>query len=258
MEKKRKRGPGDPALQQDGVRRERWDHLAMAWDGRVLDQQSWHHDHDRPASGGFRHAHHDRHADRFSGRTRSRRDPVTHSDNDHYSVPTCRALAPVTRAYHSTDYVASLMQNEGWPAHGHAIGDTVDIGPVRVELTPADHAWQNASPGASERVFQPEDACGFWIDTPDGTIWAPGDSRLIPDHHLRMPSADALLFDFSDSEWHFGLQGAARMANAYPRRRSCSITGGCVDAELRALQRRPGLVTRTCRESRADTHPGTR
>ena len=27
---------------------------------------------------------------------------VTHSDNDHYSVPTCRALAPVTRAFHST------------------------------------------------------------------------------------------------------------------------------------------------------------
>ena len=151
------------------------------------------------------------------------------SDNDHYSVPTCRALAPVTRAYHSTDYVASLMQNEGWPAHGHAIGDTVDIGPVRVELTPADHAWQNASPGASERVFQPEDACGFWIDTTMARS-APGDSRLIPDHHLRMPSADALLFDFSDSEWHFGLQGAARgWRTPTPRRRSCSITGA-VDA----------------------------
>ena len=27
---------------------------------------------------------------------------VTHSDNDHYSVPTCTALAPVTSAYHST------------------------------------------------------------------------------------------------------------------------------------------------------------
>ena len=47
---------------------------------------------------------------------------VTHSDNDHYSVPTCRALAPVTRAYHSTRYVGSLMQDQGWPAHGHAIG----------------------------------------------------------------------------------------------------------------------------------------
>jgi L-ascorbate metabolism protein UlaG (beta-lactamase superfamily) len=122
------------------------------------------------------------------------------------------------------------MQNEGWPAHGHAIGDTLEIGPARVELTPADHAWQNASPGASDRVFQPEDACGFWIDTPDGTIWAPGDSRLIPDHHLHMPSPDALLFDFSDSEWHFGLEGAARMANAYPTTPLLLHHWGCVDA----------------------------
>jgi L-ascorbate metabolism protein UlaG (beta-lactamase superfamily) len=65
---------------------------------------------------------------------------VTHSDNDHYSVPTCRALAAITRAYHSTGYVASLMQNERWPAHGHAIGDALDIGTVHLEPTPADHA----------------------------------------------------------------------------------------------------------------------
>jgi L-ascorbate metabolism protein UlaG (beta-lactamase superfamily) len=151
---------------------------------------------------------------------------VTHSDNDHYSVPTCRALASVTRAYHSTGYVASLMQDERWPAHGHAIGDALDIGPAHVELTPTDHAWQNESPGASDRVFQPEDACGFWIETPDSTVWAPGDSRLIPDHHLQMPAPDALLFDFSDSEWHFGLEGAARMATPTRRRRSCSTIGG--------------------------------
>jgi hypothetical protein len=71
-----------------------------------------------------------------------------------------------SRAYQSTGYVASLMQDERLPAHGHAIGDALDIGPVHVELTPADHAWQNESPGASDRVFQPEDACGFWIETP--------------------------------------------------------------------------------------------
>jgi L-ascorbate metabolism protein UlaG (beta-lactamase superfamily) len=70
--------------------------------------------------------------------------------------------------------VASLMQQEGVPAHGHDIGEHFAIGPVRVDVTPADHAWQNASPGASDRSFQPEDCCGFWIDTPDGTIWAPG------------------------------------------------------------------------------------
>jgi L-ascorbate metabolism protein UlaG (beta-lactamase superfamily) len=155
---------------------------------------------------------------------------VTHSDNDHYSVPTCRDLAGVTRAYHSTRYVASLMQREGIPAHGHNIGDDFAIGPVRVRVTPTDHAWQNASPGASDRVFQPEDACGFWIETPDGTIWAPGDSRLIPEHHLRMPTPDALLFDFSDSDWHFGLDGAIAMANAYPHTPLLLHHWGSVDA----------------------------
>ena len=93
---------------------------------------------------------------------------VTHSDNDHYSVPTCRDLAGVTRAYHSTKYVASLMKDEDLPGHGHDIGDDFNVGPVRVEVTPADHAWQNESPAASTRTFQLEDACGFWIETPDG------------------------------------------------------------------------------------------
>jgi L-ascorbate metabolism protein UlaG (beta-lactamase superfamily) len=155
---------------------------------------------------------------------------VTHSDNDHYSVPTCRDLARVTRAYHSTKYVASLMKDEDLPGHGHDIGDDFNVGPVRVEVTPADHAWQNESPGASTRTFQLEDACGFWIETPDGTIWAPGDSRLIPEHHLQMPAADALFFDFSDSEWHFGLAGAVKMANAYPHTPLLLYHWGSVDA----------------------------
>ena len=155
---------------------------------------------------------------------------VTHSDNDHYSVPTCRGLAAVTTAYHSTRYVASLMDADGLPAHGHDIGGEFSVGGVRVALTPADHAWQNAVPGASDRVHQPEDACGFWLDTPDGSIWAPGDSRLIRDHHLTMPAPDALLFDFSDSDWHFGLDGAIEMANAYPTTPLLLHHWGSVDA----------------------------
>ncbi|MGF6823985.1 L-ascorbate metabolism protein UlaG (beta-lactamase superfamily) [Microbacterium sp. ZKA21] len=141
---------------------------------------------------------------------------VSHSDNDHYSVPTCTALAPVTRRFHSTRYVGELMTEAGMPAEGHDIGDVIDIGDVRITVTPADHSWQNAFPEPGQRVFRDEDCCGFRIDTPDGTIWAPGDSRLIRDHHLTMPSPDALLFDFSDSEWHFGFDGAVEMANAYP------------------------------------------
>lgn len=140
---------------------------------------------------------------------------VTHADNDHYSVPTIRDLRKVTKVFHSTIYVDSLMTIEGLPSHGHPIGGSFQVGAVRVGLTPADHAYQNHYPGMSSRWFKNEDACGFWIETPDGNIWAPGDSRLLPDH-LQFPEPDAILFDFSDSEWHFTLEGAIMIANAYP------------------------------------------
>ena len=110
---------------------------------------------------------------------------------------TCGQLAPVTTAFHSTRYVDTLMRARNLPSTGHDIGDRFTIGPIDVTVTPADHAWQNDVPGAADRTFQPEDCCGFWLATPDGTLWAPGDSRLIPDHHLHMPTPDALLFDFS-------------------------------------------------------------
>ena len=164
---------------------------------------------------------------------------VTHSDNDHFSVPTCRELAEAVGAFHSTTYVASLMAKEGLGGVGHRIDEVFEVGPVRIRLTPADHAWQNEIPGESEHFHLPEDACGFWLETPDGTIWAPGDSRLLPDHHLNMPAPDAMLFDFSDSDWHFGLAGAVTMANAYPALRCCSITG----APWQPRTSRPSTVT---------------
>ncbi len=107
---------------------------------------------------------------------------VTHADNDHYSVQTNRDLKSVTRDYHSTIYVDSLMQNEGFPSFGHNIGDTFRVGTVRIKLTPADHACQNAYPGVSKRRFEPEDACGFWFETPMETFGQQGDSRLMHAH----------------------------------------------------------------------------
>jgi len=154
---------------------------------------------------------------------------VTHADNDHYSVPTNTALAAVTKGYHSTRYVDSLMTSAGLPAHGYGIGDTFSFGSVTVRLTPADHAWQNAYPGTADRVFKDEDSCGFWIETPDGNIWVTGDSRLLPEH-LTMQAPDAIFFDFSDSEWHFTFDGAVRLANAYPDTPLLLCHWGSVDA----------------------------
>ena len=108
------------------------------------------------------------------------------------------------------------MNRHGLPGQGHDIDASFEVGPMHLTLTPADHAWQNEFPGTDEHFHQPEDACGFWIKTPDGTIWATGDSRLIEEHHLTRPRPDAILFDFSDSEWHFTFEGAVRIADAYP------------------------------------------
>lgn len=146
---------------------------------------------------------------------------VTHRDNDHYSIPTCRELARVCRAFHSTKLVASLMEKEGLRAVGHNIGDVFHVGKIRIKLTPADH---NYRPGSRK-----EDDCGFWIETPDGTIWAPGDSRLMQEH-LQMPAPDAIFFDFSNNEWHFGLEGAVRIANTYPDAQLLLSHWGTVDA----------------------------
>jgi L-ascorbate metabolism protein UlaG (beta-lactamase superfamily) len=154
---------------------------------------------------------------------------VTHADNDHFSLPTNRDLKSVTSAYHSTIYVDSLMKNEGFPSFGHDIAGTFNVGPVRVKLTPADHAYQNAYPGMSKRFFKNEDACGFWIETPDGTIWATGDTRLLPEH-LTMTPPDAIFFDFSDSEWHFTFEGAVKLANAYPDTQLLLCHWGSVDS----------------------------
>jgi len=155
---------------------------------------------------------------------------ATHSDNDHYSVATFKNLSKVTQAYHSTIYVDSLMKNEGLKSFGHQIGDSFSFGNVKVKLTPADHAWQNANPKPGQRHFAPGDACGFWFETPDGNIWAPGDSRLMPEQ-LQMPAPDVILLYYSeDADWHFGLEGSAKLINAYPKATVLLAHWGFVDA----------------------------
>jgi L-ascorbate metabolism protein UlaG (beta-lactamase superfamily) len=155
---------------------------------------------------------------------------ITHSDNDHYCRQTCSNLKSVTKEFHSTIYVDSLMKKQGLPSFGHNIGDSFNIRELKVTLTPADHAWQNTFPEMNEgRYWNQEDCAGFWIDTPDGSIWATGDSRLMPEH-LKMPTPDAILFDFSDSEWHFTLEGAVKLANAYPETPLLLHHWGSVDA----------------------------
>lgn len=155
---------------------------------------------------------------------------VTHSDNDHYSVESCKDMSANVKEFHSTIYVDSLMRNDGLKSYGHYIGESFKVGKVGVQMTLADHAWQNNFPKPHQRYYSPGDACGFWFTTPDGTIWAPGDSRFM-EEQLHMPIPDLILFDYSeDASFHSGLEGAVKIANAYPNTPLLLGHWGFVDA----------------------------
>lgn len=154
---------------------------------------------------------------------------ITHSDNDHFSIPTCSGLSKVCNEFHSPQYVARLMDDLGIKGIGHDIGESFFVGNVNIKLTPADHAWQNEYLKDRERDFNAEDFCGFWMDTPDGTIWAIGDSRMM-EEQLTMSQPDVILFDFSDSAWHIGFEGAVSLANVYPDATLILWHWGSVDA----------------------------
>ena len=155
---------------------------------------------------------------------------VSHVDNDHYSRPTCRDLKDVCKEYHTSYYVASLMKEEcGLDGIGHDIGDHIQINDIDVELTPADHAWQNQIAKYNYRVWEDREYCGFYVKTPTKKIWYVGDSKLM-DCQLHMDPPDVMFFDFADNPVHIGLENAYKLANTYPNTKLVLIHWGSVDA----------------------------
>ena len=154
---------------------------------------------------------------------------ITHIDNDHYSVDTCEALKEVCDTFHATQYVATVMKENGLNSVGHDIDETFKIKDVEVTLTPALHNWQNGSKKYQHRYFEETEYCGYYVETKKGSIWMVGDSKLL-ECQLNRKEPDIILFDFSDNEWHITLEGAKKLANAYPNSRLICIHWGCVDA----------------------------
>ena len=100
----------------------------------------------------------------------------THIDNDHFNRICLAALANKYDELHATEYVASVARDEeGIPgAIGHDIGETFKVGPLSITLTPTWHNWQDhGGPGSKygHRRWERKEYCGYWIETPDGSIW---------------------------------------------------------------------------------------
>ena len=154
---------------------------------------------------------------------------ITHCDNDHFSKVTLTEIKDRIGMVHTTHYVAQLSNELGVRAEGHDIHESFMVNDVKITLTPAGHAWQNMSPKHSAvRHYEMEDFCGFRIETADGVIWMPGDSRLM-EEQLHQDPMDLILMDISDSKWHIGLPGVEKMAAAYPETPLIPIHWGCVD-----------------------------
>lgn len=167
---------------------------------------------------------------------------ITHSDNDHFNEMTCKNLKDRCKAYHAPRYVAGLMEKIGIEGIGHDIHEDFEIENIKIKVTPADHAWQNAFfNGQKERTFQMEDFCGYYLETLDCTVWMPGDSRLM-EEQLTYPQPDVILLDFSESRWHLGLDGAVRMVEAYPEAVLIPIHWGCVRSDMPEFSGNPEIL----------------
>lgn len=156
----------------------------------------------------------------------------THTDRDHLAPQTARALVQTAGSYAGTGAVLTRLAELGIAGNRTRIltlGETVHFGPVAVTPTVADHSWQVLDPARYGPPHGPTDCCGFLLETPDGNIWLPGDTRFLPEH-LEIGPVDVLLLDVSDDPYHLGHEQEIRLANHYSHAVLIPCHYGCYDA----------------------------
>jgi L-ascorbate metabolism protein UlaG (beta-lactamase superfamily) len=164
----------------------------------------------------------------------------THGDSDHVGKYTPPALAEKNAVFYGTLPVVKKLETLGVPVAQTktlCLGETFKIGQIEITTTPADHPWQENNPEKYGEPWGPEDCCGFLINTPDGTIWCTGDTRLLPEH-LQMTGIDVLLLDVSRDPYHLGPE-AATVANNLSNAHLIPYHYGTYDTNIPALNGNP-------------------
>ena len=139
----------------------------------------------------------------------------SHADDDHFAASTAEALVETKTLFVGPPPVIEKVAALGFSPKRVRVTEpraAFEVGGVTVEPTSADHPWQLRDPERFGPPWKPEDCCGYLIDTPDGRIWCPGDTRLM-DEHVQMKDVDLLLLDVSRCDYHLGVDNAARLAN---------------------------------------------
>ncbi len=141
---------------------------------------------------------------------------ITHTDFDHLGFKTVVDLLPSGAIYYATQYTADELLRLRIPPQRIKVikaHDRFTLGEVEIEVTPADHPWQDNAPNL-DYTFKPEDCCGFKLYCQEGIIWNTGDTMLLPEH-MQHTDADLVFMDFSDDppSCHFGVENAIMLAN---------------------------------------------
>jgi len=133
----------------------------------------------------------------------------THADGDHFGRLTAQRLAAREETkFVATPPVRTLLEELGVSEERQIEAKdfaSIRIGSAIVEVTPALHDWQDEDP------WERGDCCGYVVRTQDGSVWHPGDTRLI-DELLLVQNVDVLFFDVAAVRSHLGPKGSARIA----------------------------------------------
>ena len=156
----------------------------------------------------------------------------THRDVDHMGPMTAVTLAGL-----KPTFVGTLASFERLVRLGvaHELiaacreGDPFVVAGIEVEVTPADHPWQLQDPPRGGKPFRREDCCGFILNTLDGRLFFPGDTRLM-EEHLRIRNIQLLALDVSICDYHLRHKSAALLANTLSEALLIPMHWGTYDA----------------------------
>ena len=178
----------------------------------------------------------------------------THEDGDHFAQPTASVLNRNCRPrFVAPRPVAEALARDcGVAAEQIAAvtdDDALRIGPAEIRVTPALHDYPRPI-GPIRRG----DSVGYLVRTPDGAIWHPGDTRLIPELE-QVRDVDVMMFDVADVDAHLGPAGSARLAQTSGAKRLIAYHygtyempagswGGCEAEDALAVLAGTGLAER--------------
>jgi L-ascorbate metabolism protein UlaG (beta-lactamase superfamily) len=150
----------------------------------------------------------------------------THADGDHYAEKTADILNKRFKpVFICPSVIAEKLIKLGVEERRLVrINDfaTYPAGNAEIYITPALHDWQKVDP------WKREECCGYLIKTPDGNIWHPGDTRLIPELE-EIRNVDVLFFDVAAVDSHLGPEGSARLAETSGAKKMIAYHYGTFD-----------------------------